>query len=482
MRVKGLALKDRYVYLLFLLFSFITLFIGTRSSPLYPINEWVDPNAYFTMAKCWINGFVPYKDYFDHKGPFLYVIYAIGYLLSNDSFTGIYILQAIALSMTLYFIYKFSNLFVSTGYAYIVSLLYSIIFFKFNQYGGSAEEFIIPLQVCGLYIIFKYFVNKSTVTNFSFYILGLLIGVVALIKINLIIIWFFPLCAIFLQLLLDREYKKCFKYIFITSFGILSVIVPFIFYFFLKDALLDFIQSYIVFNIKYFAVEYDYSYFTYFFSLFLKKSSLFILIGTVCFSLFITQIKNVIFRISIPLIFISLFCFIYMGYITNYGILGLCILFILPLIFILSIVEKKIKYLNLIGLTILTLISLTYITSSKHIEYSRLDDVFYMESIKVMQKEKSLDFICLDMDRGVYFRTNTLPQCKYYYIPNISHKKYPFVIDSQIEFIKKESPMFIFTLSSFYESYFKEVIDKNYTQIVEKGQYSDKELLFKRND
>ena len=78
--------KKVTVYSIFL--SFLFLWIGTKSSPAYPMNDWVDANAFFTMGKGLMNGLVPYRDLFEQKGPILYFVYGIGYLLSHKSFLG----------------------------------------------------------------------------------------------------------------------------------------------------------------------------------------------------------------------------------------------------------------------------------------------------------------------------------------------------------------------------------------------------------
>jgi len=96
------------IYSLFL--SFLFLLIGTKSSPIYPINDWVDANAFFTMGKGLMNGLVPFKDLFEQKGPILYFIYGIGYLISNRTFFGIYLIEVLSFTLSLIYFYKICNL------------------------------------------------------------------------------------------------------------------------------------------------------------------------------------------------------------------------------------------------------------------------------------------------------------------------------------------------------------------------------------
>ena len=52
--------------------AFFILLFATRSSFLYPCNDWNDANSYFSMGKALFNGRVPYRDIFDQKGMYLY--------------------------------------------------------------------------------------------------------------------------------------------------------------------------------------------------------------------------------------------------------------------------------------------------------------------------------------------------------------------------------------------------------------------------
>ena len=76
------------------IWSFISavcvLLFTTRSSVLFACNNWDDANSYFTMGKGMMNGLVIYRDLYDQKGPFLYLLYGIAYLISNKSFQGVF--------------------------------------------------------------------------------------------------------------------------------------------------------------------------------------------------------------------------------------------------------------------------------------------------------------------------------------------------------------------------------------------------------
>ena len=84
----------------------VLLLFCSGTSPLYNGHDWTDANTYLTMGRGLLHGVVPYRDLFDHKGPLLYFVYALGALLSPSGFFGIYLLQAAALGTALFFLYQ----------------------------------------------------------------------------------------------------------------------------------------------------------------------------------------------------------------------------------------------------------------------------------------------------------------------------------------------------------------------------------------
>lgn len=452
--------KDKYVLLSFLIFSFISLFFGTKSSLFYSFNDWVDPNAYFTMAKGWVNGYIPYKDLFDHKGPLLYVIFGIGYIISNDSFFGMYILQSISLTIVLYFIYKLAHLFICREYAYLVSFLFSIVYFRTNMQGASCEEFILLFQTIGLYLFFKHFIDKDNPRNlYNLFIQGLLIGSILLIKFNLIIFWFFPLSAIIIQCIIDRNYKLSIQYIATTILGILTIILPFAIYFYRVNGLSDLWESYIVFNTLY-GSGFSSEIFMGILTMLLKKHTLialFMVIGVLYFTFSKSKINNILFRISILLMFISTYFSIFKSKYYIYYPIAIIIITVLGFIAIFCIVEririwKKEKYKYLLIITsLLIIISINIFLKLKMIQgrnnaYFQIEFTDYM---KANSQGEDITILNTSMDDGYFLLTNTIPPNKYYYRPNIPDEVYPNIMENYINTIKSTSaPLYLTVFKS----------------------------------
>ena len=71
-------------------FSIFVVTVCSKSSPIYPLNNWDDPNCFFTVGKAMANGKVLYRDIFEQKGPLLYMLHELTYFISGKTFLGVY--------------------------------------------------------------------------------------------------------------------------------------------------------------------------------------------------------------------------------------------------------------------------------------------------------------------------------------------------------------------------------------------------------
>ena len=241
----------RIVYLLFV--AVLTITLCSRSSVLAPYNNWDDANSYFSMGKGLFSGKVIYRDIFDQKGPYLYLIYGLGFLISNTSFLGIYFMEISAAFLFLSGAYKLLKRYMKDRTAYIIlpfigAVVYSSIAF---WWGGSAEEFCLPLLVWSLYY-FVYLMEKESLEKKDYQYIGIAgtcAGLVALIKFNTL--GFFAAWGIFLflKLLFQKEYKKMIPLCLSFGVGFLLPFLPWLVYFGLYNAMGDWYKAYIYYNV-----------------------------------------------------------------------------------------------------------------------------------------------------------------------------------------------------------------------------------------
>ena len=88
--------SDRFLWAAFsLLVAFAVLTVCSKNSFLYPMNDWVDVNCFFTVGRGITHGLVPYRDLYDQKGPLLYFVYALAALVSEHGFLGVFVIETL---------------------------------------------------------------------------------------------------------------------------------------------------------------------------------------------------------------------------------------------------------------------------------------------------------------------------------------------------------------------------------------------------
>jgi hypothetical protein len=243
------------LFIAFCLFlSIIFLLLGTKSSPLYPFNDWFDANTSFTMGKAFMSGRVLYRDIFDQRGPLFYLIYGISYLISNTSFIGVFLFEVLSFSVFLFFSYKLMRLYLDANYALIALPLLAggVINMRSFAHGGAPEEFYLPLAVISLFYLIKYFkeVYPDRMPQKWLYVNGIVAGCVLWIKFNSLGFWIGWMGIILIINLINKRFVQLFKDSLIFLSGMLTTTFPWIIYFGVHNAIPDWLNTYIFFNFR----------------------------------------------------------------------------------------------------------------------------------------------------------------------------------------------------------------------------------------
>ena len=244
---------NRYFPLTFVAIAALyVLFYSITTSPLYgfPI---CDSGVFKMMGHVLLSGGVPYVDYFDHKGPYLYLINAIGECISPS--WGLFPIQVVWLSVSLMLWYKIARLFVRPSYSVIIVLITTILFIDVYEYGNHTEEWsLLPSSLC-LYIALYYLVNNPLEKHryWESLVYGLCFGLVFFIRPNdAVMVCGGVMTGIFLYIIfIQKRYVGALLngLVFILGFGIMAA--PWIVYFACHHALEDFYYGLIEFNVDY---------------------------------------------------------------------------------------------------------------------------------------------------------------------------------------------------------------------------------------
>lgn len=495
--IKALKTNKNYIILL-CIYSFILLFFCSKMSPLYPINDWSDVNIYFNIGKAIFNGHTLYSESFDHKGPLIFFIYGIGYLISNTSFLGVFIIEVIAWTIMLNAVFFSAKLFLNKQFSVIVAFLFPILLFFYTEQGGSAEEFILVFESISLYFFLRYLKNEKFAPH-SYRVMflhGMMSSMAFLTKLNLLVFWFFPLLFIFINILVHKQYINFIKNALGYIAGSLIIILPALLYFVINDSLFKAYDVYIALNSSYASIPES---FKEIIILLLNRIYLLLRNNPLVFFLILTGIfffpykyfKSWAKRLAYMFCGISTFLIISITRsFFNYYNIPLCVFLVPGLIAFLSYIQdyvtvRKSKQF----VKIMFVIAILYSANIKQF-FKVGGEVFFnkdkatgviCEFGKLINKEANPTLLNLGFGYGnaIFTYCNIVPSFTYSMTPNIPHNLYPELRNEQTKYIENKEPTFIIlTNASMNYDYFKELaaLNENYEKI---DTYVDTDSYFK---
>lgn len=505
--------KNWFIFIYCLLLSFLFLLICTKSSPLFPFNDWVDTNASFTMGKAMINGKVLYRDIFDQRGPWLYFLFGLGYLVSNTTFTGIFLIEVFSFSIFLFYCFKSISLFLDKNYAAIgITIIASLVpNFKSFIHGGSPEEFCLPLLAISLYYLLRYFVEiyPAKIPGQWVILNGVIAGIVLWIKYSVLGFWVGWLGVVLLDLALQKEFVQTIQYAAIFIVGVLTAAIPWVAYFGLTDSIYEWIHSYFIINLTNYSDSLStLSWFVNLiwgpFGLRLENSLQVVLIvlGLLVFLLNKRYLVNSRQRWSLLLCYLLLNLGIFgSGIIRTYYAFVLAPFLIFGVISYLKLFSTALRSHRRIGSTgssivvmlLILSVTLPFTFFFNHNAYMRdiskkdLVQYKYAKIINETDDATLLNYGWLDV--GLYTTTGIVPNVRFFQNQNISYLKFPLIMDEQNRYIREKTVEYVIypvREDKFPDEVDVPFLDKNYHLIRDDiQQYEGVDfhyLLFKKND
>lgn len=236
--------------ILLMVIAVVTMLICTKSSPLYPFNDWVDANAYFTVGKSILKGLVPYRDLFEHKGPLLYLIHAAAAMISYDSFIGVFFIETVCCFFFLLYSYKTLRIWfdsdVMAVMPVIAALVYSAAAFS---HGDSVEELCFPLLAYAMYVSFRSLHSEQLPSGKECFVIGLTSACVLWMKYTILGFYFGWIVIPAYLCLKWRNPKKLLSMIAMIALGVVCASLPILMYFGVNGALGDLWEVYFYDNI-----------------------------------------------------------------------------------------------------------------------------------------------------------------------------------------------------------------------------------------
>ena len=254
---------DKKCYIVLFILVAINLFVFSSVSPIRSImnmqyNEWL----YYLIGKGINAGNVLYVDLIDHKGPYLFFLFAFANLIGSANHIGLYILAVIIYFVIALYSFKISylilnsikllndkkNLIISFIIGFTIYFVSSSYYMSFGTI--TAETFILAFVLATYYLFLEFLFSdnkKHSVRNAFIY--GIFAGIVFLIKANGILC--FAGIAIVLLIKLFKDKKILLMNI---AFGMLGIIISFIseiIYCIATDSFYEMIEGAFIINFLY---------------------------------------------------------------------------------------------------------------------------------------------------------------------------------------------------------------------------------------
>ncbi len=228
---------------------FVLLF-SYSTSPLYRMYANSDSAIFQTIGAFWAKGRLPYVELWDHKGPLIFAIDAIGYRIGERH--GILIIQIISMSITNIFLFKLAKIKFSTPKAMLVVLLFLVKLILNYEEGNYTEEYMLPFIAASIYGMYMWGsgTERSHSARWAF-VYGAGVGACLLTRITNAVPILGGTCFILYELVKYRKLRNIVRNAIFFALGLMIMVMPFVVYFWIQGALSEMWYGMIGYNLTY---------------------------------------------------------------------------------------------------------------------------------------------------------------------------------------------------------------------------------------
>ena len=233
-------------------FCFLLLF-SYSTSPVYSISWGHDSAVFQIIGKGWLDGYIPYRDLFDHKGPLLFLINAVGYMVGGKN--GLFVLQCCFMTAFLEVSYQTCVLFLGRKISMSIPLIMEVILCRTFDEGNMTEEWSLLFIVVSSYFILKWVKEfdegKREHIPTAAFIYGICFSFILFLRVTNAILVCCGVFVIACFLVKEKRWKNLLYNIIALSAGVLLGILPFSIYFAAKGDLYEMWYATVLFNLSY---------------------------------------------------------------------------------------------------------------------------------------------------------------------------------------------------------------------------------------
>lgn len=255
------------ISLILLAVSLATNLYCNTFSPLRSPIGCLDPSCFYTAGTAWANGMLPYVDFADVKGPFLFFLYFLGCAATPSSTLGVFFIHVAATYATVELLYSVARIYTQDNKKALFAALCTLPLMYWSQtavWGAQCELLLLPFYAW-LLLIFVRLLHCQNIRPSLARKAGICMGIggmaVFLTKYNFCISYCVAF-VLFLYLIAKGASKRAAIRTFIPwcIFSALAVAVPLIAYMAYTHSLDDFVDVYFLLNLGTYYADNDNSF------------------------------------------------------------------------------------------------------------------------------------------------------------------------------------------------------------------------------
>lgn len=229
------TLRRHAVPVLFLLGVTFAFSCSMRFFPLSSNTFGHDAGIFAYIGYAITEGVPLYTGAWDNKGPLLYLIDALGILISYRN--GIFLLEFVSLFAALLFLYKTALLF-APRYISAICAAFSVMPLTVTLEGGNlSEEWALPFTAIAFYFIAKFFCQEYRLRRYEMMIVGACIAAIVLLRLNIIMFLAVAVLGVIIALVRRKRFRTLGEVFLFALAGFLLFTAPFVIWLAATDSL-----------------------------------------------------------------------------------------------------------------------------------------------------------------------------------------------------------------------------------------------------
>ncbi len=448
-----------------------------NTSPLTPNMMGVDSSIFSLLGKGIVSGKTLYVDLFDHKGPLIFFVNALGHLLGGR--TGIFFVQCITGLICLIFSYKTVRILRPDGqylpWKTVLTVFvpgYVYFFYTFER-GNLTEEYSLLFICASLFLFCKYAANAGcNPSHPPVYAVwyGISLAALAFFRLNNAVTVGAGIFVIFCNLLYKKQLRNLLLNLAAGLAGMAAVIVPTVLYFHSCSALDEMLYATFLHNFE-IAANTGHA------SVLSKPQIFLILYAPAAFSAFL-WITHVIKKrqlavfdyLTVTILILNLASLWIANRFPHYFAVFVPVYIMFIAGYFHSVPFRKLSALALAGSLALSFVGLGYYDYyKKFTSYFINEEVnerynVITEDLKIIPEEEKNSVIGYQINTDVYHYADILPCYKYYTLQETWAITNPKILEDFLLWAEEQKPLWIIKDTKNQNALFEDILNKNYEE------------------